>query len=235
MHTSIAEAGRENLRSVDFLFLLITLVLTAFGLVMVFSASYYSSISINGSPFYYLMRDGMWIVFGIVMLVVGMVVDYSLIRKLAMPILVASIVTLLAVLFIGATSNGATRWIKVGPITFMPGEWAKLALIFFIAWFYGNNPEKARKFFTGIMPVVVVTAGMAVMIIMQPNLSTAITICAIAVAMMLIAGMHWAYALGAIGVGACGFAFIALFMRDSYWYMRMTNFMDPFNDMYGEG
>ena len=235
MREKIAALSRNNLRSIDFPFLVITLVLVAFGLVMVFSASYYSSISITGNPFYYLIRDGVWIVVGLIAMLIGMNVEYTIIRKLALPVLILVIFALVAVLFIGATANGATRWIQVGPVTFMPGEWAKLGLIFFIAWFCSDDPNRARSLPFGILPVFIITAGLAFLIIKQPNLSTAITVCGIAIAMMLIAGMRWVYVGITAAIGMAGFAFIYFFMRDSYWYERMTNFIDPFQDMYGEG
>ncbi len=235
MREKIAALGGDNLRKIDFPFLVVTLILVAFGLVMVFSASYYASISINGTPFYYLIRDGIWIAAGLVMLLVGMNVDYTIYRKLAIGILIIAFVALIAVLFVGVTANGATRWLRVGPITFMPGEWAKLALIVFIAWFYSEKPIRSRQPVKGLLPIVGIAGIFVVLIIRQPNLSTAITVAGIAISMMLIAGMKFRYVAIAASMGVGGFLFIYFFMRDSYWYDRMTNFIDPFQDMYGEG
>ncbi|MBQ9015295.1 MAG: FtsW/RodA/SpoVE family cell cycle protein [Firmicutes bacterium] len=232
MRTSVASL---NFRSVDFPFLLITLLLTAFGLVMVFSASYYSSISIYGTPFWYLIRDGIWICLGFILMFGAIIIDYRVYKAIAPFVMIFIIAALVAVLFIGEARNGATRWLGVGPLTFMPGEWAKLAIILFIAWFMGEKPGRARSFLLGILPVLLITGGCAFLVIRQPNLSTAITICGIAVAMLLVAGMHWIYVgvTGALGVG--GLLFIVFFMQDSFWYTRMTNFLNPFEDMYGEG
>ena len=232
MRSSVASL---NFRSVDFPFLLITLCLTAFGLVMVFSASYYSSISTYGTPFWYLIRDGIWIFIGIFLMFGAIVIDYRVYKKIAVIVLIFIIAALVAVLFVGQERNGAVRWLGVGNLTFMPGEWAKLAIILFIAWFMGERPGRAKSFLLGILPVLLITGVCAFLVIRQPNLSTAITICGIAVAMLLVAGMHWAYvgAIGALGVG--GLLSILFFMKDSFWYTRMTNFLDPFQDMYGEG
>ena len=235
MRSKIAALSRENLRTIDFPFMLVTLILVTFGLVMVFSASYYSSISATGNPFYYLIRDGMWVGAGLIAMVIGMNVEYTWFKKTAPWLMGACVVSLVAVLFIGATANGATRWIQVGPITFMPGEWTKLGLILLIAWFFGKKPELARSLTKGIFPILIVTFTLVALIIRQPNLSTAITVFGIAVTMMLIAGMRWIYVAVAAAVGTAGVASIIIFMRDSYWYARMTNFIDPFQDMYGEG
>ena len=232
MRTAVASL---NFRSVDFLFLLITLCLTAFGLVMVFSASYYSSISMNDTPFYYLIRDGIWIAIGMMAMFAGICVDYRVYKKIALPVILIVVLALVAVLFVGVTRNGATRWLGVGPLTFMPGEWAKLGIILFIAWFMGERPGRARSFLLGILPVVAITGLCAFLIIQQPNLSTAITICGIAVAMLLVAGMNWIYVGFAGLAGVAGLVGIMTFMKDSFWYDRMTNFIDPFQDLYGEG
>ena len=225
----------NKFRLVDQPFLLITLGLVGFGLIMVFSASYYYSISMHGTPFYYLIRDGMWICVGLVAMLIGMNINYRVYKKLAIPAIVICAGLLVLVLLIGPTINGAQRWLTVGPVTFMPGEWTKLGLILFIAWFMGEKPGRARSLLLGILPVLAVTGVCAFLIIRQPNLSTAITVSGIAVALMLVAGMRWIYVWITAGIGAGGLAFILFFMKDSFWYSRMTNFIDPFQDMYGEG
>lgn len=232
MRTSVASL---NFRSVDFPFLLVTLCLVAFGLIMVFSASYYSSISEDDTPFYYLIRDAIWIFGGLIVMSVGIVVDYRVYKKFALPVMILIILALVAVKIAGVEVNGASRWIAVGPVTFMPGEWAKPAIILFIAWFMGERPGRSRSFLLGILPVLCVTGGCAALIIIQPNLSTAITVCGIAVAMLLVAGMRWIYVWCAAAVGAAGMLYILFFKQESFWHTRMTNFIDPFNDMYGEG
>lgn len=216
--------------------MLFTVILVIFGLIMVFSASYYYSISQDGSAYSYLRRHGLWVLLGFAVMIFGASFDYKRYRKLAIPALVVGVV-LLALIFtpLGHEANFAVRWIKIGPVTIMPGELAKLAVILFTAWFLSEKPERIKSFTHGILPLLAIAAVYSILIIKQPNLSTAITVSGIIVSMMLVAGMKWRYVIGAGVIGAAGIGGIVLFMKDSYWYTRLTSFTDPFADPLNEG
>lgn len=225
-----------TLKSGDFWLMLFTLMLVIFGLIMVFSASYYYSISRDGNAYSYLLRHGMWVVIGLGAMIFGAVFDYRRYKKLAVPVLILSIILLVLVLTpLGQTTNGATRWIGIGPITIMPGEIAKLAVILFVAWFLSEDVTRIKSILRGILPLVGIAGVFGALIIMQPNLSTAITVCGIIVAMMLVAGLKWRYVITAGGAGVAGILFILVFMKDTYWYSRLTSFTDPFADSLDTG
>ena len=157
-------------------------------------------------------------------------------KKLAIPVCILSVILLILVLTpLGQTTNGATRWLRLGPITIMPGEIAKLAAILFVAWFLSEDTNRIKSILRGILPLIGVAGVYGGLIIMQPNLSTAITVCGIIIAMMLVAGLKWRYVVTAGGIGIAGILSIVLFMKDSYWYTRLTSFTDPFADPLNEG
>ena len=225
-----------KLKSGDFWLMLFTLMLVLFGLIMVFSASYYSSISQDGNPYSYLLRHGAWVVCGLVLMAAGALVDYRKYKKCAIPALIVSVILLVLVLTpLGQTTNGATRWLRVGPVTVMPGELAKLAAILFVAWFLSEDASRIKSLKRGILPLLGIIAVYGALIVKQPNLSTAITVCGIIIAMMLVAGLKWRYVATAGGIGAVGILSIVVFMKDSYWYDRLTSFTDPFQDALGDG
>ena len=225
-----------KLKSGDFWLMLFTLMLVLFGLIMVFSASYYSSISQDGNPYSYLVRHGAWVVFGLVAMAFGALFDYRKYKKWALPILIVSVILLVLVLTpLGQTTNGATRWIKVGPVTLMPGEIAKIAAIIFVAWFLSEDASRIKSLKRGILPLLGIIAVYGALIVKQPNLSTAITVCGIIIAMMLVAGLKWRYVATAGGIGVVGIFSIVIFMKDTYWYNRLTSFTDPFQDALGDG
>lgn len=221
----------SQLKEVDFFMLTVTLILAFYGLVMVFSASYYFSISESGNPFYYLIRDGIWVVLGMALMCFGALVDYRKYNNgtLIMGALLICFILLILVLTpLGSSANDATRWIKLGPITIMPGEIAKMGMIFFIAWFFGNEPKKIENLTRGVFPVLFVMIAFAALIVKQPNLSTAITLCGIVVVMLLVAGMKWSYVFGVGILGVIGILAL-IFIKGGYWMERFTTFTHPFD------
>ncbi|NLT47306.1 MAG: putative lipid II flippase FtsW [Clostridiales bacterium] len=230
------KAKRTRMKSGDFLLTILVLALVVFGIIMVFSASYYSSISETGDPYTYLKDHIVWALLGAVVMLVTALLDYHIYEKLAPLLLVASLI-LLVLLFtpLGVTRNYATRWLGVGSFTLMPGEVAKICAILFVAWFLSRDSKRIRSFFKGVLPLLVLCGIYFGLIIMQPNLSTAITICAIIIGMMFVAGLNILYLI-AIGVlGGGGILALALADEEGYWMKRITSFMDPFQDPLGSG
>ena len=108
----------DQIKEVDFWMLTITIALAVYGLIMVFSASYYFSISESGNPFYYLIRDGIWVIIGLALMCFGILVDYRFWNKkvLILGLLIFCFLLLVLVLTpVGSSANDATRWIRLGP------------------------------------------------------------------------------------------------------------------------
>ena len=119
--------------------ILVTMGLLAFGLVMVYSATSASAALANGDPAYYLKRQAIYAVLGLILLVVCSRIDYRALRVLAPVLMVSSVVLLLAVLVIGRAANGASRWLSFGPLVFQPSELAKLALAVWAASYLARH------------------------------------------------------------------------------------------------
>ena len=131
-NTGILKALRTDNHG-DLWIVLLTLILVVFGTVMIFSASYYKSISEAGDPYVYLRKQAIWAFVGFCAMWVLSNVDYHWWGRLYKPIAIVCLI-LLCLIFtpLGLEANGATRWIGVGPFTVMPGELAKFGLIMFI-------------------------------------------------------------------------------------------------------
>ncbi len=228
----------QNLRQSDFVIIAMVTILVIFGVVMVFSASYYKSINSSGSPYDYLIRQGIFAVSGFVLMAICSRIDYHLYRRLSILILLASFV-LLVLLFtpLGLEENGATRAIYVG-FTIMPGEIAKPAVIIFTAAFLAGDPKRILSFRRGVLPLLLLMIVFGGLIIKQPNLSTAITVCGIIAGIMFLAGLQWRYIFIAGGLGAAvigGLILVGDKIGASHWKERIISFLDPFADALGEG
>lgn len=224
--------------SADSLLIVLTTILAVFGMVMVFSASYYNAINDNGTPYSYLWKQAFFVFSGYIIMYVVANMNYGVWKKFAYPLAVIGFVLLVLLLTpMGVTYNGATRWLYLGiggvGFTIMPGELAKFFLIIFCATYFASDMSRARKL-TGILPILAYTAIVGALIIKQPNLSTAITVVIISIGVAFLAGMHWRYILLMVG-GAVAGAYYLFFIDKGYWHERVISFMDPFADELGSG
>lgn len=226
-------------RQIDIMLFAALFAIILFGVVMVFSSSYYSTINIYSSPFYYLIRASFWGGTGLAVAYITSFIPVDIYRHLAVPFMLGALV-LLVLLFtpLGVTVNNATRWINIG-FTIMPGEIAKPAVICFLAWYYDRWSSKlgawGTNFAVGAVPIGVLALALLGLIFLQPNLSTAMIIIFLIFAMMFVAGIKWVYLVGAAGAGFFGlFTYISTLGSDSEHYKRIFGYLTPFNDAQGE-
>ena len=225
-----------DLKSGDFVLVLLVFALVVFGIVMVFSSSYYSAIDAGQTPYTYLIKDIIFAVTGAGLMLFMALVDYKKLAPLAPWLMVIAII-LLGLLFtpLGMNVQGATRWLNLGVTTIMPGEITKICTIIFVAWFLSSKPGRVNSLTQGILPMLVLCGVLGGLIMLQPNMSTAITVIGIIIMMMFVDGLHWKYLGGLVGIGAAGM--IALIFTDSggYRLQRVTSFLDPFKQVQGNG
>lgn len=217
----------------DFALVLAVTILVLFGIVMVFSASYYYSISREGTPYAYLIKQGVYSVGGFVIMAFFSMYDYNKLSKYAWILLVGNIVLLLLLFTpLGINVNGATRWLKIG-VSVMPGELAKFTMIVYGATFFSTNLHKGKKI-GKMLPLLFITALICGLIIKQPNLSTAITVAIIVVGMAFLAEFPWRYIITLFFSGLGSMVAIGLFGQ-TYHRDRVLFFLDPFKNTTGQG
>lgn len=225
---------KRKMGSADFALVALTCALVIFGVIMVFSASYYWSIDKVGNPYNFLIKDLFWAGTGFIIMLATTITDYHVYKKWAPWLMLFSIALLAAVLFVGTTINGAQRWIEIGPLTIMPGEVCKICVIIFTAWLLCKQSTRVNDILRGILPLLVLAGVCGLLIMKQPNMSTAITVVGIIVAMMFVAGLHLRYFFLLIGAGVAGV--LALIIKGGgYRLQRFTSFTDPFADPLGDG
>ena len=217
--------------------LLITfVVLIACGLVVLYSASYYNAQD-AGSPLAEVRSQMIGIAAGTLLMAALLRVDYHALAKprIASTLLIVSVVLLILVAIpgIGKMLNGSRRWLRIGPVSFQPSELAKYSMILFLARFLSRRDSDVTRFFTGLLPAFLFPGILFLLILMQPNLSTAGSILIVTAVMVMLAGAKWAH-LGLIGVGGIAVgAYYAL--SEDYRRARLMSFRNPFAYLGNEG
>ena len=228
----------------DFVLFITVLIMLAFGVIMVLSASSPSALSESGNSYAYVTTQAVSAILGIILMLIISKIDYKFYAKFYKIAYWFSIVILLAVLIpgVGKSSGGATRWINLmGVTTFQPSEIVKIALIVFYAVFLSKNKEKLGRFGAGfITPFLIVVPIITILIFVQSHLSVCVVIILVISVMMLIAGTKLRYfltcgVLGAAG-GLGGLYLIAKITGEGMYRLnRITAFMDPWADAKGTG
>jgi cell division protein FtsW len=215
----------------DMLMACAALGLTLFGIVMVYSASGFTASTGFGGSFYFVLRQAGWAVLGIIVMLVLMRIDY---QRYASPtlilLLLGASVCLLTAVFFFAESKGARRWIKVGPLSAQPSEFAKIALIIFLAYFLTRRNEdgQERSFQATFLPASVITGILMVLILKEPDLGTALMMGVIFVVMMVVGRVPVLHLLTlALPVVVVGYVYI---LKTPFRIQRMVAFWDPESD-----
>ncbi len=214
------------------LLVLVTAGLVLFGIVMVFSATSGSAALGNANPLGYVERQVVYTILGVGLLVVVSRLDLDRLRALAPTLVVTALVLCLAVLAVGARINGARRWISVGPIVFQPSELAKLALVVWTAAYLSRrHPPRTLKELG--RPIGLLVGVFAVLVLVEPDLGTALTLLFVVGAILLVSGTRLPL-LGSAYAIVFGLAAIAAW-SSPYRRDRLLTFLDPWKDPTGAG
>ncbi len=227
---------RARRAPVDKTLLLIVALLMMGGLLSLFSATYYKAVD-HGDALLEVKKQLIGIGLGAVLMLITSRIPYTFWQqpRVVVTALVGSYALLIVVLIpgIGVYLNGSRRWISVAGMSFQPSELAKIASVLYLASTLSFRLKQVEKFFTGIVPLLIVPGLMFLLILQQPNLSTAGSIMIVSVLMMLLAGARWGH-LSLMGVaGLCVgmvYAWIEPYRRE-----RLLSFRNPFAQMSDEG
>ena len=214
------------------LLVLVTLGLVAFGLVMVYSASSARALLSADAPSYYLKRQAIYAVMGLVALVILSRFDFHRLRHATQPLLAVTFVLLVAVLAIGTAVNGARRWIPIGFMNFQPSELAKLVLALWTAALLARRPAP-RTLGELAKPIGVVVGLACALILIEPDLGTAIAIAIMVSAILVVSGTRIRLLASATGI-ATGIVLLAIWF-EPYRRERIFSFLDPWHDPQGAG
>lgn len=227
---------KARLKPADGTLALILALLMMCGLLTLFSATYYKAVD-QGDALLEVKKQLIGVGLGAFLMLLTSRIPYSFWQKprVVMLALTGSFALLVLVLIpgIGVYVNGSRRWLNIAGLSFQPSELAKIASVMYLASTLSFRLKQVERLWTGILPLLVVPAAMFLLILQQPNLSTAGSIMIVAVLMMLLAGAKWKH-LSLMGVAglAVGFAYAWV---EPYRRERLLSFRNPFAQMSDEG
>lgn len=224
--------------AVDKWLFLTTLGLTLFGVVMVYSASALRASFEEkgmGVHYSYALKQGVWVILGLAAMWVVMRYDYRRLCRgqVVLPLLLVTAIALVSVFLFGRV-NGARRWIRLGSfLSVQPSEFAKLTLALYLAYYLDKRKELGNAFLEVFAPCLFVTACLAGLVALEPDLGTALMLVLMCAVMCFTAGMKlWQMALGLVPAVAAGAAMLIL----SPWrWQRLMAFLDPWSDTQARG
>lgn len=223
-------------KPIDFWIFYSILILLAIGTIMVFSSSYYyAQYNIKSDAYHFFRKQLLMLGIGFIAMFVAMNFDYRKLGKLSPIILIGSMVLLALVLIpgVGIVRNGARRWIGYGSLEFQPSEIAKYAVILFFSFSLAKRQEQLKKFWTGLVPYLVLLMIICGLLLLEPHKSCTILIFLVTCVILFCAGAKISHFV-VMGVPAVtGMA--AIIMFSEYARDRVFAFLDPFKDASGDG
>lgn len=226
---------RTSRHAPDYGLFAVVAVLVVLGLLMVYSSSYAVAAYDYDDPHYIIRRQLAWAIVGFGALIVLMNIDYHWLQRLAVPLMVVTLLALALVIIpgVGTEVNGARRWLGVGPLTGQPSELAKLAVLVYMAAWLAAKGDDLKHFSLGVVPFVAIVSLVGGLILAEPDLGTAVMIGVITGTLFFVAEsrlVHVLYlAAGALGAG------LVLVLTAGYRMDRIFSFTSAEADPSGVG
>lgn len=224
---------RKTVATFDRDYVLLAAAMYAIGLVMVMSSSMPVAERLFDNPFHFFIRHSVYIVLSVI--IGGLVMQIPMIKwqQYSGPLLLSAIILLLAVLIIGRTVNGSTRWIVIGPITVQAAEPAKLYFFCYLSAYMVRRREEVMENFKGFIKPLVVFGVLASLLLFQPDLGTVVVMFVTTFGLLFLAGAKLWQFMSIASVGLSAIAALAYF--SPYRWARVTSFLDPWADPFGTG
>ncbi|MEY4705783.1 MAG: integral rane protein involved in stabilizing FstZ ring during cell division [Nitrospirota bacterium] len=227
-------SGKQRVAA-DYTLLAVTMTLALVGLVMVFSAS----AIVAGNRFqdsgFFLKRQIAWLTFGFLLMHLTSRIDYTLWKKLSIPMLFCMVLLLLMVLVpgLGVAAKGARRWLRLGPISVQPAEMVKLVVVIYMAAYLTRKGDKITSFRDGLLPALIVLGVLSVLVLLEPDLGTVVVIGLVTIGLWFLAGARMAHLLT---LGLCAIpAVLVLVLGSSYRRQRLMTFLAPWKEASAAG
>lgn len=217
----------KRLKNTEWSILVCTVILIAVGLFALCSASKTSELED-------LKKQAIWVVVSIPVLIITLLVDYRIMAKLSIGFYVISIVLLIAVLLTSAI-NGASSWFSIGPISIQPGEFAKIAVVLFLANIMSKMSKKEINRPLKLLMILAIALMPTLLIILQPDYGTAMAYVMAIVVMLYVAGIDKKYIITAVLILVISLPLLYFFVLPEHAKLRIDVYLNPYLDPRGAG
>jgi len=232
-HDKALAPVKANIQPYDHSLILLAIALLSIGLVVVTSASMPVADRLFGNPFYFAIRHGIYVMLAMLAAMIVMQIPMRWWRISNVWLLLLALILLIAVLAIGRTVNGSTRWLVLGPITIQAAEPAKLFFFCYLAGYLVRRYEEVTENLKGFIKPLVVFFALALLLLLQPDLGTVVVMLFTTIGLLFLAGAKlWQFFSLAI---AGTLAVVLLIVFEEYRVRRITSFLDPWADPFGSG
>lgn len=220
-------------KNIEFTLLISVIIISLFGILMIYSSSYVWALYKYNDSYKYLKNQGLFFLIGLIILYFVSKIDYKKYYKYSNKILFICLVLLVLVLIpgIGTIRNGSRSWFGIGSFGIQPSEFAKLGLIIFTSKYLSNNTRK--KTFKEVLPILFITMLIFGMIMLQPDFGTGIIIVMSIIGLLFIAGLDIKVFIRFGIVGVIGI--VILIVLAPYRLKRILSFLNPWSDPLGSG
>ena len=232
-HDKTSPPVKADIQPYDHTLILLAIALLSIGLIVVTSASMPVAERLFDNPFHFAIRHGIYIMLAIFAAMTVMQIPMRWWRMSHVWLLLLAIVLLIAVLAVGRSVNGSSRWLVIGPITIQAAEPAKLFFFCYLSGYLVRRYEEVTDHIKGFIKPLVVFFALALLLLLQPDLGTVVVMLFTTIGLLFLAGAKlWQFFSLAI---AGTLAVVLLIVYEEYRVRRITSFLDPWADPFGSG
>lgn len=229
MHTSISMGYSAMNKKI----LISTIILSLFGLLMIYSSSNIWAAYKYNDPYKYLKSQSIFLIIGIILMIVISKTNYKTYYKNANKIFITCFTLLVLVLFIGTERNGSKSWFGIGSFGIQPSEFMKLAMIIFTSKYLCKNKKEIKNVKKGVIPIMLTTIIVFALIMLQPDFGTGVILVMGVIGLLFISGVDIKFFIKIMFIGIVGV--ICLIIIAPYRLKRILSFINPWNDPLGSG
>ena len=222
---------RRYIRNLDWILILTVFLLTGVGLVLIASATHTEALRTGVN--YFVQRQGLFLAEDLLLVILLLRLDYHVLKQVALPLYVLTLILLLGVMFFGHSTMGAQRWIRLGPVIFQPSEFSKVFIIVCLAAFL-DKQAGSLEHWKEYLPAGLFLLAPFVLVLRQPDLGTALVFGAIGFSMFWVCGFKTRWIAWMTGVLICLSPLIWHFLHE-YQRNRIRVFLNPELDPFGAG